>query len=132
MAAYRPVYNSRHLQADCQEPGSAPEPYARYVIEYGLPLPFYIIDIRLYFLSGAVSWWISLSIQRCRLESVLPHVESFEDTPDGERKCAGIYNKWHNIFFSYTAISILVISNHNGFRVLFDKIASVYFIWKIY
>jgi len=28
-------------------------------------------------------------------------------------------------FFSYTAISVLVISNHNGFRVLFDKIASV-------
>ena len=22
------VYDSRHLQADCQEPGSAPEPYA--------------------------------------------------------------------------------------------------------
>jgi len=36
MAAYRPVYDSRHLQADCQEPGSAPEPY-RSVIEYGLP-----------------------------------------------------------------------------------------------
>jgi len=29
MAAYRGVYDSRHLQADCQEPGSAPEPYAR-------------------------------------------------------------------------------------------------------
>jgi len=26
----------------------------------------------------------------------------------------------------------LVISKHNGFRVLFDKITSVYFIWKIY
>jgi len=23
------VYDSRHLKADCQEPGSAPEPYAR-------------------------------------------------------------------------------------------------------
>ena len=33
MAAYRRVYDSRHLHADCQEPGSAPEPYAR----YGLP-----------------------------------------------------------------------------------------------
>jgi len=31
MAAYRRVYDSRHLQADCQEPGSAPEPYARYL-----------------------------------------------------------------------------------------------------
>ena len=29
MAAYRRVYDSRHLQADCQEPGSAPEPRAR-------------------------------------------------------------------------------------------------------
>jgi len=29
MAAYRWVYDSRHLQADCQAPGSAPEPYAR-------------------------------------------------------------------------------------------------------
>jgi len=28
LAAYRLVYDSRHLQADCQEPGSAPEPYA--------------------------------------------------------------------------------------------------------
>jgi len=31
-------------------------------------------------------------------------------------------------FFSQTAISMLVISIHNTFRVLFDKIASVYFI----
>jgi len=29
MAAYYRVYDSRHLQADCQEPGSAPGPYAR-------------------------------------------------------------------------------------------------------
>jgi len=29
MAAYRRVYDSRHLQADCQEPGSAPELYSR-------------------------------------------------------------------------------------------------------
>jgi len=28
MAAYRRVYDSRHLQADCKEPGSAPEPSA--------------------------------------------------------------------------------------------------------
>jgi len=27
MAAYRLVYDSRHQQDDCQEPGSAPEPY---------------------------------------------------------------------------------------------------------
>ena len=29
MIAYHRVYDSRHLKADCQEPGSAPEPYAR-------------------------------------------------------------------------------------------------------
>jgi len=29
MAAYHRVYDSRHLQADCQEPGSSPEPFAR-------------------------------------------------------------------------------------------------------
>jgi len=28
MAASRRVYDSRHLQADCQEPGSAPKFYA--------------------------------------------------------------------------------------------------------
>jgi len=28
MAAYRRIYDSRHLQADYQEPGSALEPYA--------------------------------------------------------------------------------------------------------
>ena len=28
-AAYRRVYDSRHPQTDCQEPGSAPEPYDR-------------------------------------------------------------------------------------------------------
>ena len=27
MATYRRIYDSRHLQADCQEPGSAPEHY---------------------------------------------------------------------------------------------------------
>ena len=29
MAAYRRVYDSHHVQADCKESGSAPEPYAR-------------------------------------------------------------------------------------------------------
>jgi len=35
MAAYRRVYDSCHLQADCQEAAAAPEPS---VIDYGLPL----------------------------------------------------------------------------------------------
>jgi len=36
------------------------------------------------------------------------------------------------IYFFRTAISILVISNRNSFRVLFDEIASVYFTSKKY
>jgi len=39
MAAYHRVYDSRHLQADCQEPGSAPEPYDR-PSSMGNGLPF--------------------------------------------------------------------------------------------
>jgi len=39
LAAYRRVYDSRHLPADCQEPGSAPEPCARqWSTSYLLPL----------------------------------------------------------------------------------------------
>ena len=39
MAAHRRVYDSCHLQADCQEPGSAPEPYSRQSsMGYLLPL----------------------------------------------------------------------------------------------
>jgi len=45
-----------------------------------------------------------------------------------ERKCAENDNKRHNKFIFLTAISILVISSRNSFRVLFDKIVSVYFI----
>jgi len=40
MAAYRRVYDSRHLQANCQDPGSAPEPYAR---QSSIGLPFICI-----------------------------------------------------------------------------------------
>ena len=40
MAAYRRVYDSRHLQADCQEPRSVPEPYDRQSsMGYRYPLP---------------------------------------------------------------------------------------------
>ena len=34
-AAYRRVYDSRHVQADCKERSGTP----RWAIEYGLPLP---------------------------------------------------------------------------------------------
>jgi len=38
-----------------------------------------------------------------------------------------IVNGTVNLFFK-TAIGILLISNHNSFRVMFDKIASAHFI----
>ena len=55
MAAYRQVYDSCYLQADCQEPGSAPEPYAQQS-SMGY----------LYFFSVAVTsllllWWLSIA-----------------------------------------------------------------------
>ena len=46
--------------------------------------------------------------------------------PIGNESVSSItINNTINLFL--TAISILLISNHNSFRVLFDKIASVYF-----
>jgi len=44
MAAYRRVYDSRYLQADCQEPGSALEPYARQ-LSMGYLLGFSLIRL---------------------------------------------------------------------------------------
>jgi len=51
MAAYCLVYDSRHLQADCKKPGSAPEPYARqscmgYLLIASTPLSrFYVFTV---------------------------------------------------------------------------------------
>ena len=44
MADYRRVYDSRHLQADCQELGIS-SGTLRSVIEYGLPLLFLPLDL---------------------------------------------------------------------------------------
>ena len=54
------------------------------------------------------------------------HFEKEKSTAIGNESAPKIIiNNTINSFL--TAISILVISNHNSFRVLFDKIASVYF-----
>jgi len=57
MAAYRWVYDSRHLQADCQEPGSAPETL-RSVIEYGQPLPLYLDHCVAMVCCKSVRYWL--------------------------------------------------------------------------
>jgi len=43
MTAYRRVYDSRHLQADCKKTGIS-SGTLRSAIEYGLPLPFLTIN----------------------------------------------------------------------------------------
>jgi len=45
MAAYRRVYDSLHLQADCQGPGSAPEPYARQSLSLGYLYLFFVLEL---------------------------------------------------------------------------------------
>jgi len=67
MAAYRRICDSRHLQADRQEPGSVPE---RSVIEYGLPLPFLVCGI-----------YFKLTVYRGNtgpgMESLIPAVDDY-------------------------------------------------------
>ena len=48
-----------------------------------------------------------------------------------ERKCAKNYNKWHNKFIFLSCNQHFGNSKPWQFRVLFDKIASVYFFWEI-
>jgi len=40
MAAYRRVHDSRHLQADCQEPRTGPKPYGNRVLATFRPTSF--------------------------------------------------------------------------------------------
>jgi len=44
MAAYRRVYDSCHLQADCQELGSALEPYVRATFTFYLQMILVVIN----------------------------------------------------------------------------------------
>ena len=69
----------------------------------------------------------SRSRHRCRVDYSAVQMQ----WPIGNESMAKIIINDTKICFK-TAISILLISNDNSFRVLFDKIASVYFIWKIY
>ena len=85
-------------------------------------------------MSGSgISWAICKSASRSRqitlplsfLQAGCPSCR-----PTNSVKALKKYTKWYNKFFSWTAVSILVILNHNSFRVLFDKTASAYLIWK--
>jgi len=76
-------------------------------------------------MSGSgISWTICKSAPRSRqITTPAPHQSI------GNESAPKIIISNTSLFFK-TAISILVISNHNSFRVLFDKIASVYFAGK--
>jgi len=59
MAAYRRVYDSHHLQADCQEPGSAAEPctlgnrvWATFTFFSLQNAPFHSQVIKIFFATG--------------------------------------------------------------------------------
>jgi len=47
------------------------------------------------------------------------------------RHCHPMYKRHNNLFFKLQS-EIVLISNHNSFRVLFDKSAPAYFISEIY
>jgi len=56
-------------------------------------------------------------------------MSSLEVSIGNESLPENIINNTTDLFFK-TSISVSVISNHNSFRVLFGKIAFVYFILK--
>jgi len=65
MAAYRQDYDLRHLQADCQEPGSAPGPYARFLTVSLKVSRVRILAVGCHYLafkklSGGVLAWLSV------------------------------------------------------------------------
>ena len=67
-------------------------------------------------------WWSTSTSSRLLSSSAEHHIIENESVPKI------IINDTRNLFL--TAMSISVISNHNSFRLLFDKSASVYFIGK--
>ena len=56
MAAYRRVYDSRQLQTDCQEPRSAPEPYARNRVWATFTFFFYFLSKTSSLALGPYNW----------------------------------------------------------------------------
>jgi len=65
-----------------------------------------------------------------QLNGIIPHAfinkrDQYEILTGNESVPKIMINNTTNLFFK-TAVSILQISSHNSFRVLFDKIASVF------
>ena len=70
---------------------------------------------------GVVAAWTEAEFLMWKLSKVRCAVWLRTIRNYSERKCAKNYNKSHNKFIFQTALNILVISNHNSFRVLFDN-----------
>ena len=87
MTAYRRVYDSRHLQADCQEPGSAPEPTLGNRV-WALPFTFLLRRAFLHDQSVLKHFCSTATrLQQHRRESRLRcHLPAFTNRPFGRRR----------------------------------------------
>jgi len=77
-----------------------------------------------------MQWKQQLKNEKSKTEKKKGYAQTYRDTVRGignESVPKIVINNAVNLFFK-TATSFLVISNHSSFRVLFDKIASIYFI----
>ena len=98
---------------------------------------FALLAAYMYMLSFLPSFrlYVCLSVRRhvstgifVLLSCCIETTNCSNNTPIGNESVGNIIiNDTINLIFK-TAIGIFLISNHNSFRVLFDKIASVYFI----
>jgi len=78
--------------------------------------------------AGIASRWRTIARNSRRCVDNIPSLGSRACIAHRKRKCAEIIaNDTMNLVFK-TAISVSAISNRNSFWVLFDKVASVYFI----
>jgi len=78
--------------------------------------------------AGIASRWRTIARNSRRCVDNIPSLGSRACIAHRKRKCAEIIaNDTINLVFK-TAISVSAISNRNSFWVLFDKVASVYFI----
>jgi len=106
MAAYRRVYDSRHLQANCQEPGSAPEPYARQSSMGYLTLP---VGHRITYKLCLTTWKTLHNSQPLYLSELishyLPHRSLRSSNTNRLTRPAGITSNFSSPAFSVSAPS---------------------------
>ena len=110
MAAYRRAYDSLHLQADCQEPGSTPEPYARqssmgYVYVFTCKYRVVSCSHRISFLDcGRCTWFERISMAVILLNCVtLGMFQPCDDIVCSSLRCRILEAFDHAIFVFFAA-----------------------------